>query len=292
MSDRLDGRVAVITGASQGLGVSIADAYVRAGASVLICARDAALLEQRRQELVALVGAGKQQVLALAADVSREEDVARLTETALQAFPQVHVLVNNAGIYGPHGAIEQVAWREWIQAIEINLLGSVLMCRALMPHMKAQRYGKIIQLSGGGATNPLPFITAYAVSKVAVVRFVESLADEVREFGIDVNSLAPGALNTRLLEQVLASGPEIVGRDFHARAMKQKETGGASLTRAAEACVFLASGASDGITGKLISAVWDPWEKLGQHTEELATTDIYTLRRIVPRDRGMTWGGK
>lgn len=289
--DRLDGRVAIVTGASQGLGARLAAAYVRAGASVMLCARDGALLERRREELQALAGSDNQQVLALAADVSREEDVDRLVETALRAFPQVHVLVNNAGVYGPHGAIEHVAWREWVQAIEVNLFGSVLMCRALVPHMKAHRYGKIIQLSGGGASNPLPCITAYAASKVAVVRFAESLADEVREFGIDVNSLAPGALNTRLLDQVLASGPEAVGCDFYARAQKQKETGGASLERAAEACVFLAGAASDGITGKLISAVWDPWAELPAHRDELRATDIYTLRRILPKDRGMTWGG-
>ena len=282
----------MVTGASQGLGASIARAYVRAGASVMLCARDAALLEQRRQALQALVGADNQQVLAMVADVSREEDVAKLVETALRAFPQVHVLVNNAGVYGPHGAIERVAWRAWVQAIEVNLFGSVLMCRALLPHMKEHRYGKIIQLSGGGATNPLPHITAYAASKVAVVRFAESLADEVREFGIDVNSLAPGALNTRLLDQVLASGPEAVGRDFYDRAQKQKETGGASLERAADACVFLAGAASDGITGKLISAVWDPWAELPAHRDELRSSDIYTLRRIMPADRGRSWGGK
>lgn len=292
MKDVLAGRVAVITGSSQGLGGSIAGAFVRAGASVVICARDPILLEQRRKELVALAESGSQQVLALPADVAREEDVARLTERALAVFPRIDVLVNNAGVYGPHGALERVSWREWVAAVEVNLFGSALMCRALLPHMKQRRYGKIIQLSGGGATNPLPQITAYAASKVAVVRLAESLADEVRPFGIDVNALAPGALNTRLLDQVLSAGPDAVGQEFYARALKQKESGGASLERAAEACVFLASAASDGITGKLISAVWDPWEELPAHLAELQATDIYTLRRIVPKDRGLAWGDK
>ncbi len=183
-------------------------------------------------------------------------------------------------------------WAEWVRAMNINLMGSVLMCRALMKHMKQFRYGKIVQLSGGGATNPLPRISAYAASKAAIVRFAETLAEEVREFGIDVNSLAPGALNTRLLAEVLAAGPEGVGQDFYSRSLKQKETGGASLDRAAEACVYLASSASDGVTGKLISAVWDPWPQLAEHMDDLKKTDIYTIRRIVPADRSKDWGGK
>ncbi len=106
----------------------------------------------------------------------------------------MHVLVNNAGVYGPLGSIEEIDWQAWVQAIEINLFGSILMCRALLPHFKSSRYGKIVQLSGGGATNPLPRISAYAASKAAVVRFAETLAEEVRENGIDVNAIAPGAL--------------------------------------------------------------------------------------------------
>jgi NAD(P)-dependent dehydrogenase (short-subunit alcohol dehydrogenase family) len=165
------------------------------------------------------------------------------------------------------------------------------MCRALLPHLRANKYGKIVQLSGGGATNPLPRITAYAASKAAIVRFAESLAEEVAGDGIDVNAIAPGALNTRLLDEVLEAGPERVGESFYARSLKQKNEGGAPLERGAELAVFLASAASDGITGKLLSAIWDPWEELPAHREELQK-DIYTLRRIVPKDRGMAWGDK
>jgi NAD(P)-dependent dehydrogenase (short-subunit alcohol dehydrogenase family) len=161
------------------------------------------------------------------------------------------------------------------------------MCRAVLPHFKARRYGKIIQLSGGGATNPLPRISAYAASKAAAVRFAETLAEEVREDHIDVNSIAPGALNTRLLDEVLAAGPEKVGQDFYARSVKQKQTGGAPLQKGAELALFLGSSASDGISGKLISALWDPWADFPRHLEVLRKTDVYTLRRIVPEDRGI-----
>jgi NAD(P)-dependent dehydrogenase (short-subunit alcohol dehydrogenase family) len=291
MTRHLDGRNAIITGANQGFGLAIARAYVKAGASILMCARDATLLERARTEVEALASGG-QRVLAVPADISQRSQVDRVASAALDEFRDVHVLVNNAGVYGPLGSIEEIDWEAWVQAIEINLFGSILMCRALLPHFKSSRYGKIVQLSGGGATNPLPRISAYAASKAAVVRFAETLAEEVRENGIDVNAIAPGALNTRLLDEVLAVGPERVGPAFYERSLKQKADGGAPLDRGANLAVFLGSAASDGITGKLLSALWDPWETLPEHLDDLRRTDVYTLRRIVPADRGLPWDKK
>jgi NAD(P)-dependent dehydrogenase (short-subunit alcohol dehydrogenase family) len=290
MSGTLAGRNAIITGANQGLGLAIARAYVAAGASVLMCARDGERLERARAD-VASCATGEQRIVARTCNVADGREVAMLVGEALREFPQVHVLVNNAGVYGPMGDIEEVDWDAWVEALEINLFGSILMCRALVPHFRARRYGKIVQLSGGGATAPLPRISAYAASKAAVVRFAETLAEEVREAGIDVNSIAPGPLNTRLLDQVLEAGPGRVGAAFYERSIVQKAQGGAPLEQGAALAIFLASAESDGITGKLLSAVWDPWETLAEHRDDLAKTDVYTLRRIVPRDRGLGWGG-
>ena len=289
MSDILKGQTALITGANQGFGLAVASAYVQAGANVMICGRNGDALDKACKDLTALATPG-QIVVSQVADVSKPNEVERVAAKTFDVFPRLHILVNNAGVYGPKGLIEEVDWMDWVKAIEINLLGSVLMCRAVLPHFKKHRYGKIIQLSGGGATNPLPCISAYAASKAAIVRFSETLAEEVRDYGIDVNAIAPGALNTRLLDEVLEAGPEKVGAAFYDRAVKQKEQGGAPLEKGAELAVFLASAASNGITGKLISAVWDPWETLPERFDELKKTDIYTLRRIVPKDRGMDWG--
>jgi NAD(P)-dependent dehydrogenase (short-subunit alcohol dehydrogenase family) len=269
--------------------LAIAHAYVTAGASILLCARDDKALNIARAELIARASP-EQIVHTEIADVSRTDDVEHLMATALRIFSRIHILVNNAGVYGPKGLIEDVDWSAFVKAIQINLFGSVLLCRAVLPHFKAHHYGKIVQLSGGGATNPLPRISAYAASKAAIVRFAETLAEEVREHNIDVNAIAPGPLNTRLLEEVLAEGPESVGQAFYDRALKQKIDGGAPLERGAELAVFLASAASDGLTGKLLSAVWDPWEIFPQHLKDLQQTDAYTLRRIVPKDRGLAWG--
>ena len=288
-NELLKDRVAVITGANQGLGLEIARHYLAAGAKVVLCARDG---EKLRSACAVLCNREQMEkrVVSAVADVSREEDVSLVVKLALETFGHVDILVNNAGVYGPKGVIEEVDWREWVRAMEINLMGSVLMCRALLPHFKERRRGKVVQLSGGGATKPLPRLSAYAVSKAAVVRFVETLAEEVREDGIDVNAIAPGSLNTRMLEEVLAAGPERVGQAFYEHALKQKENGGAPLERGASLAVFLGSSLSDGITGKLIAAMWDPWESLNAHRRDLDKTDVYTLRRIVPKDRGMDWG--
>jgi NAD(P)-dependent dehydrogenase (short-subunit alcohol dehydrogenase family) len=285
---KLEGRGIVVTGASQGLGKAIAEACVREGAHVLICAREAKLLDHTRVELSAAAAPG-QRIVAQPADVSSAEDVRRLFETAFASLPGLHGIVNNAGVYGPKGPLESVDLDQWWSAIEINLRGVVLVCREVLPAFRRQAYGKIVNLSGGGATAPLPRISAYAASKAAVVRLTETLAEETSGSGIDINAIAPGALNTRLLDEVLAEGPERVGPEFYARAVSQKQRGGTPPQVGADLCVYLLSSASDGISGKLISAVWDPWRELASHAEELKSTDVYTLRRIVPADRGLKW---
>jgi len=286
MAGVLANRCAIVTGASQGLGFAIARRYVEAGASVIICARDAELLERAHRELAGNGAA----VLSQVADISKPRDVSALVERAVREFGRLDVLVNNAGVAGPAGPVDEVDWQDWLHALEINLLGAVLLSRAVLPHFKRAQYGKIIQLSGGGATNPLPMLSAYAASKAAVVRFMETLAQETRQHNVDVNCIAPGALNTRILDQFIAAGPDRIGAAFHERAVSQKAQGGASLDAGAGLAVFLGSAASDGITGKLISALWDPWTALPEHLDDLRRTDVYTLRRIVPSDRHLRWG--
>lgn len=284
----LRGRSAIVTGASQGLGLAIARRFVEAGANVLLAARGAERLRQAEEELKRNARPG-QIVVGQAGDISLPADCQAIVSRARQALPDLTVLVNNAGVYGPIGRIEDNDWDEWARAIQINLFGTVLMCRAVLPHLREQGYGKIINLSGGGATAALPRFSCYAASKAAVVRFTETLAEEVREYHIDVNAIAPGALNTRLLDQVLAAGPEQAGQAFYERSLKQQVDGGIPLDKGAALAAFLASDASDGISGRLLSAVWDNWTELPARQQHLAKSDIFTLRRIVPEDRGQKW---
>ena len=284
-------RRAIITGGSHGLGLEIARKYIQAGSHVIICSRSESDLVHAAESLKGFLQDG-QRLLYRVTDVSCESDVTTLIEYTISELGGCDILVNNAGVYGPMGDIEGVDWSGWVQAVNINLLGSILMCKYLIPYFKQQNYGKIIQLSGGGATQPIPRISAYAVSKAGIVRFIETLAQEVREYRIDINSIAPGALNTGMLDEVLSAGSDKVGIEFYEKSLKQKQAGGTPLNVAAELAIFLASSDSDGITGKLISAVWDKWEEFPLHLKELQDSDIFTLRRITARDRGFEWGDK
>lgn len=268
----------------------MAEACIDAGADVMLCARNDAELAETCDTLRSRASQ-QQRVMFHAADVSDSHAVAELIETTVRELPNFTGMVNNAGIYGPKGRIEDVDWDEWVRAIEINLYGTVLPCRAVLPMFRQRKYGKIVNLSGGGATAPMPHVSAYAASKAAVVRFTETIAQEASSDGIDINAVGPGPLNTRLLQEVLDAGPAKVGDSFYEKALQQKANGGAPLEKGAALCVYLLSGESDGITGRLISAIWDPWATLTQRAAELGPSDIYTLRRIVPRDRGLNWGG-
>ena len=278
---------ALITGGSQGLGKVIASHYLTAGANVVLCARSEAELVATRDELARQFPA--QKVLARACDVANETQVNALVAYTLQELGSLDALVLNAGIYGPMGDTESVSLDEWRRALDINLFGVLLPCRAVIPHFKKAVRGKIVILSGGGATNPLPQISAYAASKAAVVRLMETLALELQKYNVDVNAIAPGALATRFVDDVLAAGPEKVGAAFYEKNKVWKEKGAVPLELGAGLAVYLASAESNGITGKLISAQWDPWQTLQEHREELAKSDIYCLRRIVPEDRGKKW---
>jgi len=284
---KLENLNALITGGSQGLGKAIATHFLREGANVVLCARSEAELFATRSGLASQFPDRK--ILARTCDVANEVQVNELAAFALRELGSIQALVLNAGVYGPMGPTESVALDEWRRAMDINLFGVLLPCRALIPHFKSAGRGKIVVLSGGGATNPLPNISAYAASKAAVVRLMETLAEELRGFRVDVNAVAPGALATRLVDEVLAAGPDKVGAAFFEKNKSWKEKGAVPLELGAGLAVYLASSESDGITGKLLSAQWDPWKDLQQHREELASSDIYCLRRIVPEDRGKKW---
>ena len=283
---KLQGKRAVVTGASQGLGLAIAHQLLADGAKVLICARNQTDLSAAHAKLDA---AYPGRAFAVPCDIAQEAAVEALAAHATALLGGVDILVCNAGVYGPKGAIDTLDWNAWVDALQVNLIGTVYCCRVFLPLLRQAKRGKVLIISGGGATKPLPFLSAYAASKAGVVRFAETLAEELKPEGIDVNAIAPGALNTRLLDEVLAAGPEVVGEAFYNASVKQRDNGGTPLSVGAELCAYLASAESDGVTGKLISAQWDPWRRIAEFQNELIASDIWTLRRIIPAERGKNW---
>ena len=281
----LEGRVSLIIGGSRGIGREIAMTFAREGSHLVIASRNESELETAKRE-IDNVSTVKSETFR--ADVSHPEEVKRLVNYTLKEFDTIDILVNCAGIYGPIGKATSIDSEKWIETININLYGTFLCIQAVLPIMIKNRKGKIINLSGGGAVSPFPRFSAYSASKAAVVRLTETLAEEVKEYNIDINAIAPGAVNTRLLDQVLEAG-EAAGKDNLMKAIKQKQDGGVSPEKVAELAVFLASSESDKLTGRLISLLWDNWREIPRHLPDIISSDIYTMRRIIPKDRGYEW---
>jgi 3-oxoacyl-[acyl-carrier protein] reductase len=286
MNDALTGRNVLITGASRGLGREIARAMWRAGANVLLVARSAQPLADLQSELMQ-TARPEQTAHVVVADLNARDAAQLIVDECRRHWDRVDVLVNNAAVLGPAGRAWENDWNAWQAALRVNLLAPVELCRAMVPWMIERGGGRIINLSGGGATAPRPNFSAYATAKAALVRFSETLALEARDRNVQVNCVAPGAMSTEMNRAVLQAGAAKAGGTEFARAKKLAEEE-ALPTRAVELIVFLAGSRGDGITGKLISAIWDPWHKFPDHLKELES-DIYTLRRITPEDRGFHW---
>lgn len=284
-NSRLDGKNAIVTGASRGLGRAIAARLRQEGANVLLTSRSVhALLAAKRD----IGGDESSGIYIYAADLRNEDSPKRIIEAARSLWPRLDILVNNAAILGPVGSFEDNDWTEWRTTIQVNLLAPVALTQLALKWMYSGENGSVINISGGGATTPRPGFSAYGCSKTALVRFTETIAAEVAAKGIRVNCIAPGIMNTEMIKQILSAGRERSGEQEYARARAADSAPGA-IERAAELVAFLASSESRGITGRLISAVWDQWTDLGIRVGELHDSDIYTLRRIMPSDRGKAW---
>ncbi len=283
----VQGRCCLITGSTRGLGETLTRAFWHSGAHLLLVARDADDLDGQVASLGARPG---QTALRFAADLASPEAPWRIIDWARSQMAQLDILINNAAVQGPIGPLWRNDWHSWRAAMEVDLLAPAALCHACVPWMIESGGGSIINLSGGGASGPRPNFSAYATAKSGLVRFSETLAQEVQPYNVSVNCVAPGAMSTEMLDDVIRAGAEASGSREYDQAVVVRREGGVSPENVASLCLFLASSAARGITGKLISAAWDPWPSLLEHSAELAGSDVYTLRRIVPQDRGLAWG--
>ena len=275
---RLKDKVALITGAGRGIGRAIALAYAGEGANLALAARSLNELEKTAQAAQSL-GAS---TCIVSVDVTDQAAVDEMVRQALAHFGRIDFLVNNAGIVGPIGAVEDNDVESWLRTIQVNLVGTYLCCRAVIPAMAAGGGGRIINLSGSGATSAPYHLSAYGSSKAAIIRLTEILSLELSDKNIQVNALGPGSIHTNMWEEITDGAQAVGDTELYEFGLQITGGGGAPIDRAAELAVWLASDESKGLSGRLIHAVMDDFPSLTPQISEIMASDLYTLRRDEP----------
>jgi NAD(P)-dependent dehydrogenase (short-subunit alcohol dehydrogenase family) len=265
----LAGRRILVIGGSKGIGLEVSRGLARRGARVVVAARGQAAV---RDAVAGLEGGGHDNVQLDVSDLTAWTSAMR----AVDEGGPLHGLVTAAGVLGPIGSLEDVDPRAVTEAIHINLLGTMWALRHCLPRLKAVA-GRAVTFTGGGATAPLPRYDAYAVSKAAVARLTENIAAAGE---IEINAVAPGFVATGMHEGTLAAGPEAAGADYYRRTQAQLAQGGFPASRAADLVAFLLSDAAAGISGRVISAQWDPWRDEGFRQRLRQDPSLARLRRI------------
>ena len=267
---RLDGQVALVTGAGRGIGRAIALALGDAGAAVAVCARSGDDVTGVAGEIADRRG----HALAIRCDVTDRQEVQSMVAAVQETLGPVDLLVNNAGQFGPVGPLAAADPDEWWQALEVNLRGPLYCARAVLPGMLARGHGRIVNVSSGVGLAAIPMLSAYVVSKTALYRLSENLAAETRGHGVMVFAIDPGLVRTAISESALSCGEPSVEQWFTDAFAGQKDVSAGS---AATLVAYLASGAADVLSGRNIDISRDVAQMVAR-AAEIEEHDLYVLR--------------
>lgn len=278
---------AIVTGASRGLGLLVAQSLAEIGADLVLAARNSVALDRAKESCLDL---GARHVVVVALDVAADDAPRQLAELARTADRPI-ALINNAAIQGPIGPFWSQDGAAFEEAMRVDFLAPVAITRALAPRMISDGVGYVVNVSGGGATGPRPNFTAYGAAKTALVRFTEIAAAELASTGVKINAIAPGAFASGMTRAVAEAGAAAGAREESIASDLLVQADDANARRGAALIRYLVAEEGRAVSGRLISAVWDSWETLHERADALGASDIYTLRRITPGDRGQDWGG-
>ena len=268
----------ILTGSSTGIGHALAERLITHGHDVWGLARSTQ--DERHRSGGTFT--------PLRCDVTDWEQVEAAVRQVSAVWPHVDALITCAAIQGEVGRTLTSNPDNWRTTMRANIEGTFNVIRAFAPSLaRAPRRAKIVCFSGGGASKARPNFSAYGIAKTGIVRLVETIAKEEESHLLDINAVAPGAIHTRMTEEVVQLGPEVVGEAEYASATKLKRDADIAMPRALDLVEWLLSPTSDGLSGRLISAVWDAIPDLEKQMSDLVDGDIYTLRRILPQDRSL-----
>jgi 3-oxoacyl-[acyl-carrier protein] reductase len=280
----LKDKVAIITGGSRGIGKAIAERFAQEGCNLMLASRTKSELEKTAESIKNQFSVN---VSTCQTDIGNENEVVSMVHQTIVEFGRIDILVNNAAIIGPMGEISQIDGKEFFDTLKNNIGGTVFCTKAVIPYMKSKKHGSIINLSGGGGLGPLPHYDAYSASKAAIVRLTENFALELEKYNINVTAISPGAVNTKMFDEQLMADKNSIGEKNWQDLQDRFNSGGDPIDKAAELALFIASQNRKELNGRVISAIWDNWENISNQKDKIIDSDIFQMRRIVPKDRGI-----
>lgn len=263
----------VITGASSGIGAALTRALAGDGHRLFICAR--------RRERLAEVAKGLSSVSFACCDVGSESEVKRFFARVSEGMPSVDVLIHCAAVMGPVGVVTDIDSEEWWAALRTDLFGAFLVTKHAIPLMRPERRPRILLLSGGGAFDPMPNLSAYGVAKAGIIRLAETLAVELAPRNIAVNVFAPGFVATEIFKTVLEAGPARGGELYRTIVNLLDHWKDSDIELPIKCLRFLISDEAAALTGKTISARFDPWDQpeFRAHLDEIVASRLYATQR-------------
>lgn len=263
----------IITGASSGIGAALAQAFARDGHRLFVCAR--------RLDKLAEAMKGLPETFYTTCDVSNEAEVQRFIGEVVQRTPSIDVVIHCAAVIGPVGRITDIDSNAWLEALKTDLFGAFLVTKYAVPHMPAEKRPRIVLLSGGGAFDPMPNLSAYGISKAGIIRLAETLAVELAPLNIAVNVFAPGFVATNIFNSMLEAGPERGGGLYDTVVKLLNDWHDSDIDLPIELARYLISDESAPLTGKTISARYDPWDtpEFAAHLPDIVASRLYATCR-------------